>query len=161
MSRRLVWLPKSAWFSMHDLATKAWPSETGGVMCGYVARGNDVVVELLSNAGPQAEHTPGRYVPDYEFDIEFVAKAYGDSGRSTTYLGDWHTHPGGAPTPSLTDRRALWRVARCQEARQAFPVSLILGVVEDAWDLRAYELSGSAQWYWPWPSLSQADIRLY
>jgi integrative and conjugative element protein (TIGR02256 family) len=37
-----------------------------------------------------------------------ASRCWRDSGRTTTYVGEWHTHPEPVPMPSLRDRQT-WR----------------------------------------------------
>jgi hypothetical protein len=43
------------------------------------------------------------------------------------YLGEWHFHPRGAPTPSGLDRRAMWKIATDDAYRCPAPILVILG----------------------------------
>ena len=161
MTARRVWIPRSTWLLLVRDAEGSWPVETGGVLCGYRTDGGDTVIEVASSAGPNAVHGALSYEPDYEFDEQVVAGLYAKSGRTTVYLGDWHSHPAGAAKPSLKDRRALRRIARDGEARQPQPISVIVGVSDGAWTISAYESAASPSWYWPWPQTIELFVLFY
>lgn len=105
---------------------------------GYF-NGVDVVITDWIGAGPSAKHETASFEPDYDYQEREVAKIYHASGRVTTYLGDWHSHPGGGLTLSRTDRRTLERIANHPAARARRPLMMIL--------------SGRAPWrfgIWSW-----------
>lgn len=55
---------------------------------------------------------------------------YARSGRRITYLGDWHSHPVGAPRPSRRDLRVARLIAGAPEARASEPLLCILPLEE-------------------------------
>lgn len=60
----------------------------------------------------------------------------------TTYLGDWHSHPDTAPSPSRKDKRTARKVARAGDARAPHPLTIIAGSIGDDWLVAAYRLVG-------------------
>lgn len=109
---------------MHE-ATKMAPLETGGVLMGYF-KGVDVVITDWIGAGPSARHEGASFEPDYDFQEREIAKIYQASGRVTTYVGDWHSHPEGGLALSRTDRGTLKRIANHPAARARQPLMMIL-----------------------------------
>jgi integrative and conjugative element protein (TIGR02256 family) len=117
------------------------PKETGGMLLGYVSPNTapeHVVIEAVIGPGPDAAHYPDRFEPDSGWQQEELARAYADSGRITTYLGDWHTHPGGVALPSRRDRRTARAIARSKAARMPHPFIVILASDEDGWRAAAF-----------------------
>ena len=106
-------------------------SETGGMLLGYW-QGQEVVISKASKPGPAAQRGSTWFRPDHGWDTEHIAKVYASSGRTITYLGDWHTHPGATPTPSRTDRKTMKAVRREQAARQTRPLMVIVGPDPDS-----------------------------
>jgi len=104
------------------------PLETGGVLLGFVDADAPFAVEVLAQAGPgpDAEHRRHRFVPDSAWQTARIADVYSRSGRVITYLGDWHSHPGGSAWPSRLDRRTAARIARSKAARAPRPLMLIV-----------------------------------
>lgn len=132
------------WISTSDLgqivaeAERAWSDETGGILMGYVdAAGTPVVTDVIG-PGPAATHAPTGFVPDSPWQQRQVDVVYERSGRRYTYLGDWHTHPGGVPFPSWRDLRTLRRIATFGPARVAAPVMLIVGGHDGDWEAVAW-----------------------
>jgi integrative and conjugative element protein (TIGR02256 family) len=118
------------------------PKETGGMLLGYRGESEGIfmaVVTGLIDAGPKAKRTRWRFEPDGLWQQQLLETAYEDSGRVTTYLGDWHSHPRGRAIPSATDRRTYAKVAAETDSQTSSPVVLI--AAPDAREhLRAYTI---------------------
>lgn len=122
---------QNAWVDKKNLElaiseSERWcPKETGGVLMGYWSD-NDVVITNLIGPGPKAVHKRRSFTPDDQWQANEIAKIYNESKRVITYLGDWHSHPYGAPELSIKDLVTLFRVARHKPARAPKPVMGIL-----------------------------------
>lgn len=137
-SQLTAWYPADAVRSMLAQAEDVGPLETGGVLLGYVLQ-RDWVVRVLVGPGPNAVHGAAGFLPDAPWQEARITEAYELSGRRLEYLGDWHTHPLGRPTPSLLDRRTLRAIARTRSARCPRPLMAILaGSAKDGWTLASY-----------------------
>lgn len=122
-----VWLPEAAYGEMIAEANVRSPLETGGVLLGYrSSNGCDAVVTTVIGPGPKAKHSSHRFVPDYEFQEAEIARLYHRSPHELFYLGDWHTHPGGAAEMSARDKKALKRISTHTDARVPEPIMVIL-----------------------------------
>lgn len=119
-------------------ATRTAPRETGGVVMGYRAGGAIVITHVIG-PGPRAQHGPHDFLPDHEYHEEEIGRIYKATYRRATYLGDWHTHPGGTSTLSLLDRRTMRRIARSPEARCPDPLMIILSG-GDPWQITIHQL---------------------
>lgn len=117
-----------------EIASQArfWaPRETGGMLVGYRetdAANADGVVTRLVGAGPNAVRERSRFVPDGQWQQVELARLYASSDRTTTYLGDWHSHPRGTARPSPADRKTYNRVSRDSDARCPHPIVVIAAV---------------------------------
>jgi integrative and conjugative element protein (TIGR02256 family) len=140
--------PAIAWWDQQALreavaeADRAFPSETGGALLGWRAGPRQIVVSSLTGPGPKAEHAPRTFRPDARWQQEMIDEAYRRSGRTVTYLGDWHTHPSGSPTLSPRDISTLRRIARAKEARAPRAVMAVLGGGPD-WTISIRQLNGA------------------
>jgi len=101
-------------------------AETGGVVMGYWVGDREVVITAATSAGSRATHREDGYEPDVDHDQREIARIYQESGRLHTYLGDWHTHPLGAPVPSSTDRRTVEEIATDPDYRAPNPLYAIV-----------------------------------
>jgi integrative and conjugative element protein (TIGR02256 family) len=104
--------------------------ETGGVLLGYW-RDDDVVITTALGPGPDAQRGRTWFAPDQAWQLDQIATVYTESKRTVTYLGDWHTHPGGTPHPSRRDRRTMRAIKRSRLARQPRPLMAIIGPRHD------------------------------
>lgn len=106
---------------------------------GYWTK-DDVVITDVVGPGPNAFHDKHRFYPDSQYQERRVAEIYEQSGRLSTYLGDWHTHPGGSARLSRRDRRTLRAIGRSPDARCDRPVMLVLAGQEDNWVVAVWRL---------------------
>lgn len=120
------------------------PRETGGILLGR-EHGGRIVVTHQIGAGPNAVHNPKSFTPDRDWQYDRIDTLYVEAHGNIAYLGDWHTHPGGVPEPSRTDRTLLRRTAQNPDCQCAQPVMLILGDTENdgRWNAAAYRHSPS------------------
>lgn len=109
------------------LATASYPYETGGIILGRETDRACTVSKMIG-PGPHAEHRRASFDPDHGWQVAEVARLWRDHKGKISYLGDWHSHPGGAPRPSRLDREVLRLIADAADARCAAPVMLIVAV---------------------------------
>jgi integrative and conjugative element protein (TIGR02256 family) len=138
-----LWLPESSVEAMVNEARRTAPLESGGVLLGWHdGNGVELTVARVLGPGPQAMHKRTRFSPDDNWQREQIAIAYHESGRTVSYLGDWHSHPGGTDIPSRRDERTARRIARSRSARARHPVMLILSGGAEVWHPTAYRYTG-------------------
>lgn len=132
----LVWLSETDAEQIRTDADHFYVRETGGTLMGYWADGHQAVVTKLIPAGPKAHHGLHNFKPDQQWQLEAIARHYESSARKDTYLGDWHTHPDTeVPTLSWTDRACLRAIIRTPQARNMYPIMmLVCGSLSD-WTL--------------------------
>jgi integrative and conjugative element protein (TIGR02256 family) len=100
--------------------------ETGGALLGW-SEHDDVVVARVLGPGPAAKHGLRSFAPDGDWQVREGARIYAESGRTIAYLGDWHTHPRGSPTPSGQDRATAKLIADDTDFRAPSPLYAIAG----------------------------------
>lgn len=136
-----LWVTERALEQMVTEAAALAPDETGGMLLGYISPGSepeDVVIEAVTGPGPSATHQAERFEPDTAWQQNQLARAYEESGRVTTYLGDWHTHPRGVVLPSRRDARTARSIARSKTARMPRPFMVILASDDEGWHAAAF-----------------------
>jgi integrative and conjugative element protein (TIGR02256 family) len=140
MRRAEVVLPEPVLEEMEREADRHAPDESGGVLLGYRDRDDPRLIQVVSQVGPglDAVHEPYRFEPDAAWQDDRIAAAYAESGRVVTYLGDWHSHPQGSPSPSKLDRSTARRIARSRTARTRHPLIVILWGREGDWRVSPY-----------------------
>lgn len=60
------------------------------------------------------------------------------------YLGEWHLHPGGAPTPSGTDLEQMTAIANNPRYACPEPILVILGGASPEWLMGAFVVTGES-----------------
>ena len=75
-----AWVSTEVLTSLRRESDSAAPRETGGVLLGYWSKSSaSPVVMHAIGPGPDAIHECDRFVPDYEFHEDEVARLYRDS----------------------------------------------------------------------------------
>ena len=83
--------------------------EAGGVLLGRrIIDSDDVVVDTVTVPCSRDVRRRCLFIRHSHGHQAAVDAAWRKSGGSRIYLGEWHTHPEGVPTPSCTDLES-WR----------------------------------------------------
>lgn len=140
-----IWIAASLLNALMQEAVSGLPNETGGVLLGYWDQDapNTGLITDITGPGPEAIHKRTSFIPDYRFQEEQIRMIYEKSGRVSTYLGDWHTHPGGSAKLSLIDRVTLHRIANFGPARARTPLMSI--VIPTDRELAMYRLADAGR----------------
>lgn len=116
-----------------------YPMETGGLLVGYWPNEHEVIVTGIIGPGPKAKHSTNSFFPDNRWQRRELARVYARSGRRVTYLGDWHSHPNGNPSPSRQDAATAKTIASYPAARCPRPLIFIIGCDrKKRLDIRSY-----------------------
>ena len=76
--------------------------ETGGILLGRGPDAENVItVERAGDPGARAERRPDYFLRDLAHARELAADAWEET--EAVWIGEWHTHPIGPPTPSTRD----------------------------------------------------------
>lgn len=114
------------------LAVPARPWEVGGWLLGYwKADGRTVFVTHATPPGPRGWPWGVRISGAghrERFDAAWTASA-----GSVTFLGDWHSHPGGPATPSVRDRAAMEKLATDDNYGTPQPLAAIIATPRWPW----------------------------
>lgn len=162
MSRRgsfVVWLKESAYNTILVETIKQMPFETGGVLIGYWGNEWEAVVTEVIGPGPKAIHKKYSFVPDHKYHEREIREAYVKTGRTETYLGDWHTHPKTNAYLSNQDKSTIYKIADYKEARLEKPLMMILGTQPFGLSAWVYFCGQSAFLYRN--KLIECSIRVY
>ena len=116
------------------------PLETGGMLVGYLGvEPAELVVTGMIGGGPDAIEKREGFEPNGAWQREELARRYEESGRVTTFVGDWHSHPAGVAAPSRKDVRTARRISRARAARMKEPLTLIAACEEnERWTIAGY-----------------------
>jgi integrative and conjugative element protein (TIGR02256 family) len=123
MTKPILWIHEQVLDDLAHLPGRPW--EIGGWLLGYWrADGSTVVVTHATPPGRRG--TPFGVTVDAEHHQPLFDAAWDSSSGHVTFLGDWHTHPGGPAQPSARDRRALKQLAQEADYQTATPLIVIV-----------------------------------
>jgi integrative and conjugative element protein (TIGR02256 family) len=113
-------------------AASADGRETGGILLGFDESelGETLVMEA-GDPGSDAERRPDFFKRDLAHAQRLADEALANT--SSRWIGEWHTHPGGALAPSRTDLRTYRSFLRDPELGFGFFLALIVGPGEQGW----------------------------
>lgn len=106
------------------------------------------VIHEIIGPGPKAEHTRRTFLPDAEWQWHEIARLYNATQGSTTYIGDWHTHPNsGKALLSDLDISAIVDVLTDPKSQTDAVIVIILCGGRRVWRWAAWTavLDGSAE----------------
>lgn len=161
-SNPTLWVAKRAYAEMLDLAQQHRPLETGGMLLGYEANDQTVVVTKLIGPGPNAKHGRFHFTPDGAYQQAELEKHFWATDGRETYLGDWHTHPKSNSAPSVIDKHTLARIANEPQSGTAHPVMAIIAGGSGTWKLGAVRFLSSIRCFvWTNHRLEQMQTIIY
>ena len=152
-----LWLASIHLGEMVAEADSKEPLETGGILIGYWSESAAVVTAIVG-PGPAAMHRRRSFVPDSLFHRIQIKDHFESSGGISTYLGDWHTHPGAAAYMSRRDRSTLARIASFESAAQPKPIMLIMAGSE-GWSPKAWV--GAKRTWWSKSNEKELSIEAF
>lgn len=106
---------------------KHYPKEFGGLLVGYYT--DDFKTCMIRSSIIPNKYKSSRYF--FERGKEGLKQKLIEFYNSTPrliYVGEWHTHPDGIPSPSSTDLNAMIEIAECPDVSIENPILIILGV---------------------------------
>jgi integrative and conjugative element protein (TIGR02256 family) len=125
-----LWLADNAAEAMRAEARTRRVVETGGPLFGYDDRDSgDTVVVAAYGPGPNARHRPRSLVPDRRATQAAIRYVHDRSRGALSYIGEWHTHPGGNSQPSRRDVASLATIAADPGVDVPAPIMIILPTV--------------------------------
>lgn len=123
--------------NMLECCRKSFPDETGGILVGSYTKSLDCAV-VESITGPPRDSQRGRtWFKRGIKGLQKILKNYWK--RNRFYIGEWHFHPNGEPSPSNTDKNQLKIICESKDYDCSAPVLVILGGnLPDDWKIRAF-----------------------
>jgi integrative and conjugative element protein (TIGR02256 family) len=108
-----------------DYARNALPNETGAVLIGsYSDDGYTARIEDTGPLPPDSKGMPCSFQRGVSGLKGFLSKIFSHSSGKRHYIGEWHSHPGGAPSPSNTDDITLHAI--CKDVKSDCPETILL-----------------------------------
>lgn len=139
-----VWLDARARAHIEREAVKRRLCETGGALFGWESDGV-LVVACASGPGTRAKHRPRRFVAHRATTAAAMRAVALSSERRSGYVGTWHTHPRGDPSPSGVDSDTASQLAAQADLLLPRPLLLILSTTGQARNVRPGKMRA---WRW-------------
>ena len=114
------------------------PTETGGILLGRYSGAHDCAwIQKVTGAPDDSKMGRTWFVRGLR-GLQAKLNQLWDRNEGY-YLGEWHFHPFGSPTPSSVDIKQLHKIARSRLYRCPEPLLIILGGdVSNAWSMRTF-----------------------
>lgn len=114
---------------------------TPGWCGGYSVDGHEAYVTGLAPVTPDSRGARASFHRGVVGLHQFLKRLFSASKGRSHYVGEWHSHPGGAPVPSSTDEVNALKIANDSCAECSECILVIVGVHGDVVDVRAYVFS--------------------
>ena len=125
---------------LYCLGLKHYPKEFGGLLIGYYSE--DLKTCIIESSIVPKKFNSSRYF--FERGKEGLKQKLTEAYNSTPrliYIGEWHTHPDGVPSPSNADLNAMIEIAKSPDVSIENPILIILGVTKTEMKLGTYVYS--------------------
>ena len=142
-------LPRNLLDACQVEATRTFPLESGGVLMGERLAQDWWRIDHVIGPGPAARHERYRFTPDPDWQHERIAERFRSTGGQSTYLGDWHSHPGARHGRlSYIDRGAARTILRSPDSQCDLVLMGIVWGGPDDWGIDLWACELGAGWLW-------------
>lgn len=109
-----------------------YPNEFGGVFVGYKKDDLIIIDDVLipddfENGKTIFVRRPGTLNDRLEL-------IFNETSGKITYIGEWHSHPDGPPSPSSTDINAMQEIADTKKIGNSNPILMIVKITEEVFE---------------------------
>jgi integrative and conjugative element protein (TIGR02256 family) len=120
-----------------DECADAAENETGGILIGHYTDNHTMAVVTEVTRAPADSIRGPRW---FDRGIAGLSQKLRSSWHrtGTFYLGEWHYHPGGSPTPSSLDSVQMQKISSSRAYSCPEPILLIVGGLPQARSVAAY-----------------------
>ncbi|MEU8422133.1 Mov34/MPN/PAD-1 family protein [Micromonospora sp. NPDC048835] len=128
---RVVLAPAAAATIRAEALRSADGNETGGLLLGHPDASATVWVRSAGDPGPAAVRRPSFFLRDLHHAQRLAAEASARDG--SVWIGEWHTHPGALPLPSVRDLHTYLGFLADPELKFGAFLALILVAPNGTW----------------------------
>lgn len=129
-------LPERIFDEIKKCVVKHYPNECGGVFVGKIKEKTALIEKMM--VPKRFRSNPVFFSRIADFINKWLERVFNQSNGETIYLGEWHSHPNGAPYPSETDYNSMKRIAQNTDVRIETPLLLIVGYDNKHFNVRFY-----------------------
>jgi len=125
---------------LYRTGMKHYPKEFGGLLIGYYSE--DFKTCFIETTILPKKYKSSRYFFEREKEgLKLNLTNFYNSIPRLIYVGEWHTHPDGIPSPSGTDMNAMIEIGESDDVNIENPLLLVLGINPSKMDVGAYVYS--------------------
>lgn len=125
---------------LYRAGMKHYPKEFGGLLVGYYS--DDFKTCFVETTILPKKYKSSRYFFERGKErLKSNLTKYFNSVPRLIYVGEWHTHPDGVPSPSGTDMKAMIEIGESPSVNILNPLLFILGINPSKINLGAYVYS--------------------
>lgn len=140
--RYTVCISDEAIQGIDKMARSAAPLETGTPLVGeYSDNQSTAYVLAIGPLTPDSQGQRSTFRRGVSGLNEFFSSIFKKSRGRRHYVGEWHSHPGGAPFPSSTDDQNMFDIASDPKNRCPECILIIASVDADGVAVRVYVYS--------------------
>lgn len=111
---------------IYNMCKGSYPKETGGILIGnYCVNQKCAIVSIVTGPPEDSKHGKTWFHRGTKGLQKLLDKVWESDG--TFYLGEWHYHPGAAPTPSLHDVAEMKKISKNKAYNCPEPILIIVG----------------------------------
>jgi integrative and conjugative element protein (TIGR02256 family) len=141
-----------------NVARKHYPNEVGSPLFGsYSDDGHEARISGIGPLSPDSRGTRFSFSRGVRGLRKFFTHLFNSSQGRIHYVGEWHSHPNGAPTPSGTDHDNMMAIARDQKAECPECILIIIGIGAQSSEKSVYVYSRAKNSVVPCSVKSQAS----
>lgn len=133
--------------TIYKMCKDSYPNETGGILIGkYSSDLKRARVTIVTGAPTDSKSGRTWFHRGTNGLQQLLDDVWETQGAF--YLGEWHSHPGGAPTPSIHDIIEMKRISKNKAYNCPEPILIIAGSTSsDDWNLGAYVFVGVKKYF--------------
>jgi integrative and conjugative element protein (TIGR02256 family) len=123
-----IHISRKAILTIKELLHYYFPNEFGGVFIGYRSDKNIIITDVLipdsyKNGKTVFVRHPGTL-------NERLSTIHEETNGKINYIGEWHSHPNGSASPSLTDINAMKEISNDLKINNPNPILMISSVTK-------------------------------
>ena len=133
--RYTVLISKACLLKMVEMAQEHYPNEVGTSLVGYYSdNGFEASVLELAPLSPDSKGSRTSFYRGVAGLRNFFTKLRKTFSGGRYYVGEWHSHPDGGPTPSGTDNRNQLKIAKDTKTDCPECILIIIGGANSNFD---------------------------
>lgn len=128
--------------AIYKMCKESYPKETGGILIGKYSPNLKLAKVTIVTGAPDDSKSGRTWFQRGTNGLQRLLDDVWET-QGAFYLGEWHYHPGGAPTPSTHDIAEMDKISKNITYNCPEPILLIVGsTLSNDWNLGAYVFVG-------------------